>query len=500
MKNFAYTPQPRQMLLHATKAKQILFGGAAGGGKSHALRMDAILFCLNNPGLAAYIFRRNRTQLISTHIRRTRMELDPLGVGEYSAVRNAYEFKNGSVLYFCFVDREDDVFRYLSEEMNWLGFDEATQLTPTQISFICTRLRLGGLQVVDKDRLPRVVFASNPGGPSHNFLKEKFRIGEAEPEVIFHDKTMAFGDNDPGWTSIFIPSTMRDNAYLDADYAAAFGALSPELARAYREGDWSVILGQAIHNIDPKRHKIRSFTLPEHWPVYVSMDWGTATPYSIGWYTVSDGGKLKGRGTWPDVHLPKGALIRFAELYGYGGQSNIGTREPPQTVTLKMLQKEQEMNVSPLFRVADSAMFAKRDELSTIEWMERVDPLEYPELCIRNPVMFTPSKKGREAGYMEVLARLAGTPDFKSTGTDTIHPMLFVTENCTHFWRTVPALQLDDLHPEKGPADRQEDHVYDELVYMCGAFPFARTKDEYDRELVTEAMREANSRRIPYAR
>ena len=63
-----YDPQPKQALLHKCKARQILFGGAVGGGKSHSLRWDAIAFCCENPGLQAYIFRRSLPELESNHI------------------------------------------------------------------------------------------------------------------------------------------------------------------------------------------------------------------------------------------------------------------------------------------------------------------------------------------------------------------------------------------------------------------------------------------------
>ena len=65
---FDYDPQPKQAEMHGAKARQILFGGAVGGGKSTALRWDMIKFCLENPGLVCYLFRRTMPELEANHI------------------------------------------------------------------------------------------------------------------------------------------------------------------------------------------------------------------------------------------------------------------------------------------------------------------------------------------------------------------------------------------------------------------------------------------------
>ena len=92
-----YTPQPKQALLHKCKAKQVLFGGAAGGGKSHAGRWDIIGFCLENPGLQAFIFSRSLPELDANHIQPLKREL-PQELGSFNETRKRYEFSM-AVLY-----------------------------------------------------------------------------------------------------------------------------------------------------------------------------------------------------------------------------------------------------------------------------------------------------------------------------------------------------------------------------------------------------------------
>jgi len=67
--------------------------------------------------------------------------------------------------------------------------------------------------------------------------------------------------------------------------------------------------------------------------------------------------------------------------------------------------------------------------------------------------------------------------------------MLYVTAECKHWWRTVPDLQLDELHPEKGPDTEQEDHCYDDTQYACASRPYITTKNDRLKAAIQEAKR-----------
>ena len=104
---FDYEPQPRQKIFHSASARQILYGGAAGGGKSAAIRWDAIDFCLNCPGLTAVIFRRTQPQLLRNHIMEIKREL-PSTIGIYNETHKHFQFHNGSVLIFKSLEYDRD--------------------------------------------------------------------------------------------------------------------------------------------------------------------------------------------------------------------------------------------------------------------------------------------------------------------------------------------------------------------------------------------------------
>ena len=373
--------------------------------------------------------------------------------------------------------------------MHWIGLDEASRMLESQIQLLRTRNRLGGFKASEdfKTALPRMVLASNPGGPAHSFLKQTF-IDPAAPETVFHDTSLRdpLNQDDKGWTTLYIPAKMRDNAFIDAGYEASFSGLAPELARAYREGDWDAVVGAAIHNLSRDRHMLRPFTPPKHWTRFMVMDWGVARPFSVGWYVVSEGAILNAQGHWPERYLPAGAIIRYAEWYGWNGRANQGLRLDSPAVARGIKERERERGEAPMdYRVADSECWSKHDGPSVVERMMETEPT----------LAFRPSMKDRKHNYWEVISRLAGSPIFRENGREEDHPMLFCTENCrVGFWRTIPGLLLDESEPDKGPGTKdQEDHCYDEVAYACRSRPFINTRDtraddeerEHFRKLIT---------------
>jgi hypothetical protein len=309
--------------------------------------------------------------------------------------------------------------------------------------------------------------ASNPGGPGHNFLKRTF-IDSAPPETVFFDTSMKNPrkEDDRGWSSIYIPAKIADNEFIDENYEASFMGLPPELARAYAEGDWDAIVGKALEGLSRRRHGLRPFNPPRHWTRFMSIDWGSATPFSVGWYCVSDGAVLSGRGDYPDRVIPSGAVVRYGEYYGWSGRENQGCRLDSGSVAREIKRREKARSDVMDYRVADYQMWAADDGPSVVDNMAAAEPT----------MVFRKSVKDRKANFNEMLARLAGNQFLMDDGVTEQHPMFFVTLDCTHFWRTVPVLTLDENDPEKGPDTDLEDHCYDEAVYALRSRPFLMTQ------------------------
>ena len=117
-----YAPTPKQRLFHASCADEVLFGGAAGGGKSKAIVMDALLRCLTYPRTHAYVFRRTYGELEDTVIREARASY-PEGLGRYNAARHEIALPNGSMIHFRSCAHVQDVYGYKVVEIQWLYFD-----------------------------------------------------------------------------------------------------------------------------------------------------------------------------------------------------------------------------------------------------------------------------------------------------------------------------------------------------------------------------------------
>tara|TARA_R110000822_G_scaffold49674_14_gene130123 strand:- start:186 stop:1712 length:1527 start_codon:yes stop_codon:yes gene_type:complete len=487
-----YEPQPRQQMMHTSPARLILYGGAVGGGKSHALRWEGIRWALKCPGIQIYLFRRTLGELEDNHVRQLK-EAVPAELAKYSEQRKSFEFKNGSTIRLCYCEKEHDVERYQGAEIHVLLIDEATHMTEYQINYLIGRNRLGGFRRKVQENLrqflPRSVFASNPGNVGHSFLKMTF-IDAAPPEALFYSRKYKDmkNDADKGRLTQFIPAKMQDNMYIDSDYAGSLGGLPPELQQALVNGDWDSVVGQALHTLNRGKHMLRPFEPPRTVTHFMSLDWGSAAPFSVGWYFVSDGLIIKEREGWPERWIPPGALVRYAEWYGWDGKRpNHGLRYDARTVARRILDKENEAGFPPMdYRVADSSMWSVNDGPSIAHNMsEATDGV----------LSMIRSRKSREHNYSEVLCRLAGSQNYRTDNEEGDYPMLYITANCLQFWRTVPILTFDSTNPEKGPETKQEDHVYDELAYACRSMPYITTESDRWQEqhgaAFAESMRHA---------
>lgn len=471
-----YDPQPRQALLHETKARQILYGGAAGGGKSHALRWEGYLRCLMNPGVQVYLFRRTQKNLLLNHVVKIEREI-PASLATFSEKRYALEFVNGSALRFCYCEAEQDVENYQGAEIHELLIDEAALMTPYQIGYLRSRVRLGSFKPKQPEYLPRMVMGSNPGGLAHDWLKARF-VTPAPPETIFPDP-------ENGRSNIFIPARMTDNAHLEEGYDAQFLGMPEHLRRMLVDGDWDAVAGSYFDCWAPDRHVIPVCRVPETWTKFRAIDWGHATPFSVGWWAVADGVTPLVDKTGKEWVLPEGCLVRYREWYGgtldqTGSATNKGLRLGPKEVAQGILQRQAPGEVIAYTVIDPSA--ARADTGPSVR--EELARAGVPNMAADN---------NRIAGWQQMYRRI-------NDG------MLVVMETCRDFVRTLPML----MPSEKDPEDVQkggEDHVGDEARYACQSRP--RVSREREGEppvrsfaaLLKQSKRNARTReRMSYGR
>lgn len=429
-----YAPTPKQAIFHASKANEILYGGAAGGGKTKALIMDALLRCLKNPGTTAVVFRRSYGELEDTDIKEAQASY-PEALATYNAGRHEFRLMNGSKILFRHCENEADRFKYSGIEIQFLYFDELTSFEQTIYDFLKTRLRAKkSLGVV-----PIVRSASNPGNIGHGWVKKMFV--DAGPFMSIQEQRIYSEalHKEKIIRTQYIPALATENPYITEDYIFELEQKPEALRKSLLEGRWDAFEGQVFGEIRdlPDHYKDRRWThiidpfnIPLDWPRFMSFDHGYTRPFSCQWWAIDF----------------EGRAYLYREWYGCKPrQANVGLELTPVQIAEGIIEREQEEiheNLNVL-RVADPAIFDKSRGDSV------ADQMAPGYMGRRNGVVFSRGDNARIAGKMQVHERLR----FDKDGL----PMMYVFNTCKDWIRTVPTLPYSTKKPEDVDSDA-EDH------------------------------------------
>jgi hypothetical protein len=455
---------PRQSQAFTSRATEILYGGAAGGGKSHLMRAASIVWCSEIPGLQAYLFRRISDDLFKNHMAGPGSFPELLapwlnsGLVTYNGGKNFLQFWNGARIWMCHCQYEKDMFKYQGAEIHVLLVDELTHFTEKIYRFLRGRCRLGSLKIPPKyaGLFPRVLNGSNPGGIGHTFVRRMFVNGAAPMDVRLQPK------GEGGMLRQFIPARIQDNPTLmdnDPGYLERLDGLgSPELVRALKEGDWNIVAGGALDDLWTEKLRVPRFKVPAGWRLDRSLDWGSAAPFSVGWWAEADGTEA----TWPDGTKwcpPKGTLVRIHEWYGSPEVgTNVGVRLGSTAVARGVKAEEELLRMKGW--IAGDVRPGPAD--NAIESVEDDESDSIAKKMRKEGVAWTPSDKSpgsRKVGLQLVRDRLTSS----HTGEG---PGLFFCTNCTVAFATLPVLPRDPRDPEDVDSG-SEDHLYDEVRYRC---------------------------------
>ena len=446
--NVVWQPQPRQAAFMERPEWEALYGGAAGGGKSDALVIEA-LRQVHIPHYKALILRKTFPQLAELIDKSLNYYPMAFPGARYNSSSHTWTFPSGAKIIFGSMQYTKDRLKYQGQAYDFVAFDELTHFSWEEYSYLFSRCRPNG-----PGTRCYIRSTANPGGVGHGWVKERF-ITAGKPMVpVWEDirwRDPAGKEYREKRSRIFVPSSVFDNPALlqnDPDYITRLASMPEAERKALLYGDWDTFSGQVFtewrndseHFLDRVgTHVIAPFRVPDTWSIWCSLDWGYSKPFSVGWYAVDH----------------ERRMYRIREYYGCTGTPNVGVKLEPGEVARQIRRIEAEdpnLKGRTIHRVGDPAIWGSDGTESIGALFER------------ERVYFEKGDHARIDGKMQVHHRLA----FDENGW----PMLYVFSTCKHFIRTVPNLVYDEKDVEDIDTDG-EDHIYDELRYVCMKNPIA---------------------------
>ena len=451
MNNIVWKPQPKQIEFMSRNEYEVLYGGAAGGGKSDAIIVEA-LRQVDNPNYRALILRKTYPQCRELIIKSLRIYQSAYPDAEYNGSEHYWKFPSGAKIYFGSMPNQLSYLSYQGLSYSYIAFDELTHFTLEEYEYMISRNRADGegLRVY-------IRATANPGGIGHGWVKERF-ITSSPPNVPYTVKSEVVDKNGKKITlerqRIFIPSSVFDNEALlanDPGYLANLAMLPDSQKKALLYGDWDSYEGQVFtefkNNPDGyesklNTHVIKPFKIPRTWRRYRTFDFGYSRPFAVQWWAIDYDGRA----------------YLYRQLYGGTNTPNQGLRWEPRQIARKIREIEDELEAgNTITGIADPSIWdeSRGKDGTVIRMFEE------------EGVFFEKGKNDRLSGKMQCHYRFA----FDDEG----RPMAYIFNNCRAFLRTIPALIYDTINVEDVNT-ACEDHDYDAMRYFFMANPIAPQK------------------------
>ncbi len=432
-----------QSLFLSSSEQEVLYGGAAGGGKTMGLIADA-LRDTSNGAFVGLVLRRTSDELREIISKTQDLYSQVYPTARWSEKKSEWSFPSGSRLWFTYLERDQDVHRYQGQAFSYVAFDELTQYaTPYAWDYLRSRLR-----TTDKNLQLYQRATTNPGGVGMRWVKKMF-IDPAPWGEAFWATDVETGkmlvwpkgssrEGQPLFKRRFIPAKLRDNPFLHEDgrYEAGLLSLPEHQRKQLLEGSWDVVEGAAFNEFNREVHVVKMDVIPTSWRRFRAADYGYNAPAGCLWFACA----------------PDGQVIVYRELYATGMTAD--------KFALKVLELEQQETIT--YGVLDSSVWHKRGDAGPplAEQMTRVG-------CFWRPS--DRSKGSRVAGKNEIHRRLQINPVSNKPG-------LVFRSNCVNMIAQFPLLQLDKNNPEDVDT-KGEDHLYDALRYGLMSRPLPNIDD-----------------------
>ena len=432
-KKVLYQPTEKQAEFHAADEDIVLYGGAAGGGKSYAMLMDALRYC-QEEDYRALIIRRTSPMLKELISVSRSLYPKAFPGAKYNKSENVWYFPSGATIQFGYLDKEEDLENYQGLPYAYIGFDEIQhQRSDSNFIYLMSRLRSANPAIKCYIRA-----SANPGGAP--WVKELF-IDSAEPNTTFFKNGISYR---------FIPAKLEDNPYLDtpdegqemSPYRKMLMALPEVQRKQLLEGDWFV--GEdAMFAFSPPVHVVSEMP-PLHWSIINSLDYGYKDPAAS---------------LWGAVCPTTGSIVVYQELecleFTHGAWADA----------VKAAEGYVPQGVD---RVIDASVFKMSGHTGP----------GVREILATKGLSPRPADRNREAGWNQVYQRLMVDPDTQT-------PTLYIHESCTKLIEQLMTARKHDKKPDdiddkrvKSKGRYHHWDLLDALRYMLMARPQRNTIQE----------------------
>jgi hypothetical protein len=423
----------------AASEREVLYGGAAGGGKSYGLLADPMRY-FANPNFNGLILRRTNDELRELIFKSQELYPKAYPGAKWQEKKSQWTFPSGARLWVTYLERDEDVLRYQGLAFSYIAFDELTQYaSPFAWNYMRSRLRS-----VDPT-LPLFMRATtNPGGRGHQWVKKAFidpspankSFDATDPEtgeVLRYPEGHAKAGK-ALFQRRFIPATLKDNPYLyaEGDYETNLLSLPEMQRRQLLEGDWAVADGAAFPEFKLAHHVIEPFDIPHDWRRFRSCDYGYSSYSAVHWFAID-----------PSYET----LIVYRELYL--------TKHTSKDLGAAVMEAERGESIA--YGVLDSSCWHQRGQLGP----------SIAEEMINMGVRWRPSD--RSAG-----SRVAGRNRLHQLlkydeATQTSGIMFFDT--CRQIISDLPTIPSDPKGGDDIDVRYASDHTYDSLRYGIQSRP-----------------------------
>lgn len=433
-KRCLFVPVPKQVVMWECPARNILWGGAAGPGKSTGVRWWLYKQCLTIPGFEALLLRENYKQLQQTHIRRMESESRLIGA-ELVKSDGVLRFPNGSLIQMGHMEDANAVQNYLSTEYDAIACDEGSQYPIGEngeipLFELSTRARSNKPAVLAAGGA-KFVIPSNPGGPSSNALLDVFVDHNPDFDVY---PALKEAYNPANFA--YIPATLDDNPYIDPDYLTTLALLPKWRYEQLRHGDWRIFSGQFFSQWQEREHVTELAIDPTTVRWARALDWGRNQPGCVGWYALLPDGRVYKRRDW-----------KFRDM-----------DEPDVARGIKQIDAELGIR-SVAYTVVDPAIGNKTG--STHKDGQFVGQ-SIRETLAHYGITSILADNDRFNGWQRLHAYLRTAPDGR--------PWLLCHPDARYTIRSIPAARSDKGDPDDVDT-KMDDHALDETRYFVMSRP-----------------------------